>query len=142
MEEIVSKAVLKTSRKRCEIKSTVYNFSTKVIDDEMVSTLNLGGNYILHNDEMDEEEAQAKLENELLNYAVRYRRYIQKMPTIEMSYLEEWLKEAIRISNDDEHKEFYEALTDYKNVKLSRRRFTIDENQNFRKLDEEGITII
>jgi hypothetical protein len=35
IEEKVAKAVLKTSKGRCEIKSTVYNFSSKTIDDKL-----------------------------------------------------------------------------------------------------------
>ena len=142
IEEKVAKTVLKTSKNRCEIKSTVYNFSSKTIDDKLSSTLNLGGNYILHNDDMDEEEARNKLEKELFNYVISYRKFIQKMPQIDMYYLKDWLNEAINISEDGEHKEFYEALTDFRNVKVSRRRFSPDVNPDFKKLDDEGIAII
>ena len=142
IEEKVSKTILKASKSRCEIKSTVYNFSSKTIDDKLLATLNLGGNFILHNDDMDEEEARAKLEKELLNYVISYRKFIQKMPRINMYYLRAWLDEAINSSEDDEHKEFYKALIDFRNVKVSRKRFSADGNPDFRKLDEEGIAII
>ena len=142
IEEKVSKAVLKTSKARCEIKSTVYNFSSKTIDDKLLETLNLGGNYILHNDDMDEDEALTKLEKELFNYVISYRKYIQKMPQIDMYYLKDWLNEAINTSEVGEHKEFYEALIDFRSVKVSRRRFSTEGNPDFRKLDKEGIAII
>ena len=82
IEEQVAKAVLTFSKSKCEIKSTVYNFALNTIDDKLSESLNLGGNYILHNDDLDEEEARARLEKELFNYIISYRKFIQKMPSI------------------------------------------------------------
>ena len=96
----------------------------------------------MHNDDMDEDEALTKLEKELFNYVISYRKYIQKMPQIDMYYLKDWLNEAINTSEVGEHKEFYEALIDFRSVKVSRRRFSTEGNPDFRKLDKEGIAII
>merc|ERR1719318_1434295 len=41
LEKKVAKAVLRTSKTRCEIKSTVYNFSSKEIDQKLLKILNL-----------------------------------------------------------------------------------------------------
>jgi hypothetical protein len=43
----------------------------------------------LHNDDMDEKEACTKLEKELFSYVISYRKFIQKMPRIDMYYLKD-----------------------------------------------------
>ena len=142
LEKKVAKAVLRTSKTRCEIKSTVYNFSSKEIDQKLLRILNLGGNFVLHNDSLDEEDAHSKIERELYNYLTSYRKYIQRESAINQYFLTDWLTEAIQTSEDDEHKEFYESMKSFKELKVSRRRYTVDENPNFKELDDNGVVVI
>ena len=141
LEDKVYNAILATSGKRCSISGTVYDFTSKKVDKKLIEKLNLGGNFVLHRDDLDEDTARDKLEQELSNYVIKYRRFIQKKSSIDKFSLLDWLREAVRTS-EGEHLELYESLLEYKTVKMSRKRFVLGEDTGFDKLDSEGIIVL
>ena len=96
---------------------------------------------MLHRDELDEDTARDKLERELSSYVTKYRRFIQRKPSIDEYSLLEWLKKAV-ITSEGEHLELYESLLEYKTIKMSRKRFVFGEDTGFDKLDKEGIIVL
>ena len=58
LDEKLYKAILVTSGKRCSINGTVYDFTQNRVDNKLIEKLNLGGNYVLHRDEIDEDSAR------------------------------------------------------------------------------------
>ena len=131
MEKKVAEAILITSSNRCKIDGVVFNFSSvKEIDEELKKILNLGGNFVVHQNK-NEEEARAKLESELLSYVRKYRNCIERKPEINQYYLEDWVQEAIKDSVDP-HTKFYADLLEIKQVGLSRQRFGVGSNHDLK----------
>ena len=141
LESKVAGAVLESSKSRCSINGTVYDFTSDGVDDNLKKVLGLGGNYVTHNDDMDEVEARKKLERELLDYVQKYRRFIEHKAPITECVLDDWLTVAIRTSIDEHHK-FYKTMREYKLIGCSRRRFNENENYDFKKLDKENKVIV
>ena len=89
--EKVSEAIIKVSNRRCEIKTTAYNFSTKDFDKSVLDVLNLGSNFVIFDDNSKSIDAKNKFENELFLYLKNYRKFIQKAPIIHnFGGIKEW----------------------------------------------------
>ena len=87
----VSEAVKSSSESRIGIRETVYNFTGTEVAEEVMKGLNLGSNYVVHT-KMSEAEARKKLNEELLLYLRKNRRFIEKKNEIlEMDVLS-WLE--------------------------------------------------
>ena len=141
LETKVAEAVIESSKRRCAIKSVVYNFSTEEVSREIIEALNKGGNYVLHNHNEDESQARAKFEKELLQYLNGYRRFIERNSQVMKTDISEWLEDA-RKDSEEEHKEFYKEMTNYKNVMFSKKFSGISDKYNFKDLDDLGLVVI
>ena len=87
----VSEAVISSSESRIGISKTVYNFTGTEVAEEEMKGLNLGSNYVVHT-KMAETEARKKLNEELLLYLRKYRRFIEKKNEILEIDVLSWLQ--------------------------------------------------
>ena len=141
VETKVTEAVIESSKRRCAIKSIVYNFSTAEVSKDVIEALNKGGNYVLHNHQEDESQARAKFEKELLQYLNGYRRFIERNRQVMTTDISEWLEEAQKDS-EEHHMEFYKEMMNYKNVMFSKRFNGPSDKYNFKDLDDQGLVVI
>ena len=141
LELRVSDAIMDSSVKRCKIDGIVFNFSTIEVDEDLKRMLNLGGNFVVHNEIMNESAARSKFENELFIYAKRYRACIEQKREINEYYFVDWIKEAVKDSVGL-HAKFYSDLLEMKQIGLSRRRFGFCNNHDFTKLDQQNIVVV
>ena len=72
----ISNALKVSTLRRTDIVNTVHDFSKKYIPENIIESLKLVSNYVVHTT-MNESDARLKMEGELLAYLVKYRRYIE-----------------------------------------------------------------
>ena len=139
----VSEAVISSSESRIGISKTVYNFTGTEVAEEEMKGLNLGSNYVVHT-KMAETEARKKLNEELLLYLRKYRRFIEKKNEILEIDVLSWLEKAVEDSMDnDEHQEFYSSVLRSLSVGLGvGKRVNDGFKVNFNKFDQLGICIV
>ena len=141
LESKVAEAVIKSSKRRCAIKSVVYNFSSKNIGKDVIEVLNKGGNYVMHDHSEDENQARTKFERELLQYLNGYRRFIEKNSQISTPDITTWLEEA-KMDSGEYHREFYQEMENYKDVMFSKRTGGHSDKKNFKDLDDLGLIVV
>ena len=141
LEKKVAEAVLQSSKNRCLIKSTVFNFSGEKVGEDIIEALNKGSNYVMHSVGTDEIDARQKFESELFHYVKGYRKYIEKGLFIKEYELNAWLDEATNTSEEN-HREFYKEMLQHNNVMISRRLIARNEPNGFGNLDRLGLVAV
>ena len=148
LDDIIKKNVLKavknTSKERCCIKDTVFNFSGREISEEIMNVLQFGSSCVV-NKLGNSTMAREKLEKELMEYLVLYRQYIERKDKILELTLSEWLNVAIESSDPwTPHGEFYKvvsSLLEYQIGKGNRRASCVGFGKVV-KFDELGLIVM
>ena len=132
-----------SSNKRTNIKETVFNFTGRLIPEELQSGLSLGSSYVMHT-KMSENEARKKMEEELWSYLKGYRKFIQNGACIVASGVNEWLKKVIEETEEmSVHHQFYCSVRESIGVELGIGKKVEDGMQvDCSKLDEMRVVII
>ena len=141
LENKVAEGVLQSSKNRCLIKSTVFNFSGVKVGDDITEALNKGSNYVMHSVGTDQIEARQKFESELFHYLKGYRKYIEKGFFINEYELNAWLNEAIK-NSEENHREFYKEMLQHHSVMISRRLIPRNDLNEFGSLDKLGLVAV
>ena len=139
----ISAEVKNSSVLRTQIVETVFNFTGIELPKQLMNSLNVGSNFVVHTC-MSESQARLKMEAELLSYLEKYRKYVERKERIFEEKLSPWLEKAIETSNDDEvHKDFYSSICVCLAVDLGiGKRDNSARSYEFTKLDEKGIVIV
>ena len=144
--EIVQKiahALKVSTLRRTKIVDTVHDFSKKYIPQNIIESLKLGSNYVVHTN-MNESDARLKMEGELLSYLVKYRRYIENKESILKDSLNDWLAAALNNTDcNTVHHEFYSSLLCHSKISMGvGKRVQHGNKPEFKKLDSMGVVVV
>ena len=142
MVKKVSDGIIKNTENRCNISSTVYDFSTKMIDPSIINILGLGSNFVMDHD-MGIENSKHKIKHELFEYLKKYRRYIHKAGVICSNELEDWLEIAIDPKKlSCPHVKFYSLVRENHHWMALWRKKVPRQEIDFTKLDEAEVCVM
>ena len=138
----VGKEVTRTSKLRCEINETVFNFSGKDVPNEILNKLSFGSNYVIHT-RTNETEARTKMETELLSYLRKYRKFILRKPALAEDDVVSWLDKAREIDKEDyEQVKFYTSLITCLAIDMGVPKRIEESKVEFKVLDNMGICVV
>lgn len=142
----VSVAVLRSSEERMHINETVYNFSGKEVNEEVLKGLSVGSNFVLHTSR-GRNDATKKLNEEILDYLKKYRSVIERKTVILENDLMKWLEIAVEESNqrnEKMHHEFYSSVLRMLAISIGVGKKINDKSSiiNFGELDQRGICVV
>ena len=118
VKEKIIKAINKKHIEKCIIEMNFYNFTSNEIPKDLIEILNMGKKFVIP-EKLSEEEVKCRVNNELLDYLVKYRKYVQrgeinyKFENKEInvnSFLEVVMSECEKNNNIDNHYEFYKNV--------------------------------